>query len=167
MVFFNIFNTLWVISDGILIPVQGGLTLAGNSSFREKKSTFRCPNIKFHIWFLRRILRQIQNRVRQNFISSRKLSFKRENGFLVDKKFGPTRIWIPHEKLLLLAAWVPSGLENWARHLVSKKHVDLPRNYYIDIIFGKRQKETTFLITRDRSKKSTRGVLVNLYIISQ
>ena len=102
-----------------------------------KKSTFRWPNIKFHIWFLRRILRQIQNRVRQNFISSRKLSFKRENGFLVDKKFCRTQKWIRHKKLLLLAAWVLSRLENWASHLVSKKHVEVPRNYYADIIIGK------------------------------
>ena len=65
------------------------------------------------------------------------MSFKHENGFLVDKKIGPSRIWIRHEKLLLLAAWVLSRLENWASHLVSKKHVELPRNYYTDIIFGK------------------------------
>ena len=55
----------------------------------------------------------------------------------MDKKFSPTRIWIPHENLLLLAAWILSRLENWASIFLSKKHVELPRNYYTDIIFGK------------------------------
>ena len=55
----------------------------------------------------------------------------------MDKKFSRTRIWIPYEKLLLLAAWDLSRLENWASSLVRQKHVELPRNYYTDIIFGK------------------------------
>ena len=97
-------------------PLHPSLSCTGWSSLSWQcqlpclKSTSHWPKIKFHMCFLCRILRGIQNWVGRIFISSRKVSFKHENGFLVDKKIRPTRIWIPCKKLLLLAAWVPSGL---------------------------------------------------------
>ena len=93
------------------------------------------------------------------------MSFKHENGFLVYKKFCRTRIWIPYEKLLLLAAWDLSRLENWASSLVSKKHVEVPRNYYTDIIFGKTAEGDDFFdYARPIKKKSVRGYFINSFI---